>query len=60
MLYWILENENKNYLKQINKDVIETTEHLHLAYKFSCEKSALVFKEANKLENFKICKCRYF
>ena len=60
MIYYILESDNNFYLKQIVENKIEITEHLHLAYKFSCEKSALVFKEANKLDNFKVCRCSYF
>ena len=60
MIYYILESDNNFYLKQIVENKIEVTENLNLAYKFSCEKSALVFKEANKFDDFKVCRCSYF
>lgn len=60
MIYYILETNNNFYLKQIIENKIEVTGVLSLAYKFSCEKSALVFKEANKLDDFKVCRCSYF
>ena len=59
MKYYILEKDKK-YLQRLTKECIEMTEFLSLAYKFSCRKSALIFKETNELDGFKISKCTVF
>ena len=60
MIYFLLKNE-KGYLKQMKKgepQVVYGIASYLKAYKFSCEKSALVFKEANKLDDFDVVEVR--
>ncbi len=58
MIYYMLKN-NRGYLKQIDKkEGVEIVDTFILAYKFSCEKSALAFKEKYKLDDFTVVECR--
>ncbi len=60
MIYFLLKNK-KGYLKQIQKGEFQVVDGIGSylkAYKFACEKSALVFKEANKLDDFDVIEVR--